>query len=99
MSIYFSLTDYSLIERPVFIGLDNYKELSHDALFWRSLQNTGVYALGCVVLGTITSVLIAVLLEQKLRGAGLVRAIVFLPTLIPVVSASIGWMWLYNGQY
>jgi multiple sugar transport system permease protein len=99
MSAYYSLTDYSLIESPIYVGLDNYAEMAHDGVFWTSLQNTATYALGCVVLGTIVSVLIAVLLEQQLRGSGLVRAIVFLPTLIPIVSASIGWLWLYNGQY
>lgn len=99
MSAYYSLSDYSLIESPVYIGMENYKEMAHDAVFWKSLKNTGIYALGCVVLGTIVSVLIAVLLEQRLRGSGLVRAIIFLPTLIPIVSASIGWLWLYNGQY
>ena len=99
MSAYYSLTDYSLIESPVFVGADNYREMGRDPVFWTALRNTGVYALGCVVLGTIVSVLIAVLLEQRLRGSGMVRAIVFLPTLIPIVSASIGWLWLYNGQY
>ncbi len=99
MSAYYSLTDYSLIESPVYVGMGNYEEMAHDAVFWKSLRNTGTYALGCVVLGTLISVLIAVLLEQRLRGSGLVRAIVFLPTLIPIVSASIGWLWLYNGQY
>ncbi len=99
MSGYYSLTDYTLIEKPVYVGADNYKEIASDALFWKSLKNTAVYTLGCVVLGSIVSVLIAVLLEQRLRGSNLVRALVFLPTLIPIVSASIGWLWLYNGQY
>jgi multiple sugar transport system permease protein len=98
MSIYFSLTDYSLLEPPAWVGLDNFREIAHDRVFWIALRNTAVYALACVVLGTALSVLIAALLEQRLRGAGAVRALVFLPTLIPIVSASIGWMWLYNAQ-
>lgn len=99
MSAYYSLTDYSLLEPPVPVGLDNYTEMAGDHLFWTALRNTAVYTLAAVVLGGAVSVLIAVLLEQRLRGTGLVRAVVFLPTLIPVVSASIGWLWLYNGQY
>jgi multiple sugar transport system permease protein len=99
MSAYYSLTDYSLIERPVAIGLDNYREMAGDALFWKALRNTGIYAAWSVLLGAIASVAIAVLLEQRLRGSGLVRALVFLPTLLPIVAAAIGWMWLYNGQY
>lgn len=99
MSIYYSFTDYSLLEPPVYVGMNNYSEIARDSLFWIALRNTAVFALACTVGSTILSVLIAALLEQRVRGAGLVRAIVFLPTLIPVVSASIGWMWLYNGQY
>jgi multiple sugar transport system permease protein len=99
MSAYYALTDYSLIEKPVYIGTDNFREIASDAFFWKALRNTSIYTLGCVVLGSLVSVLIAVLLEQRLRGSGLVRALVFLPTLIPIVSASIGWLWLYNGQY
>lgn len=99
MSAYYSLTDYSLLEPPVPVGLDNYTEMAGDHLFWTALRNTAVYTLTAVVLGGVLSALVAVLLEQRLRGTGLVRAVVFLPTLIPVVSASIGWLWLYNGQY
>src|SRR6185369_5230272 len=43
MSAYYSLTDYSLIESPVYIGAENYKEMAHDAVFWTSLKNTGIY--------------------------------------------------------
>lgn len=99
MSAYYSLTDYSLLEPPVYVGAANYREIATDATFWAALRNTVGYALAGVVLGSVVSVLMAVLLEQHLRGTALVRAIIFLPTLIPIVSASIGWMWLYNGQY
>ena len=73
ISLYISFTDYSLLEEPAWVGLGNYKEMAHDPVFWKALRNTGVYALSCVVLGTIASVLIAVLLEQRLRGRGLVQ--------------------------
>jgi multiple sugar transport system permease protein len=99
LAAYFSLTDYSLLEPPAPVGLANYAEISRDPLFYTALRNTLVYTLFSVSLGTIVSVALAVLLEQPLRARGLVRALVFLPTLIPVVSASIGWMWLYSGQF
>jgi multiple sugar transport system permease protein len=98
MSVYYSFTEYSLLEPPVFVGMENYREVLHDHLFWAALRNTAVFTLACTVLGVAGSTLIAVLLEQRLRGAGLVRAIVFLPTLIPVVAGSLGWMRLYSGQ-
>lgn len=99
MSLYYSLTDYTLLEGPVFVGLDNYRELLTDRLFATAIRNTLLFAAGSVVLSTALSVILAVLLEQRLRGAALVRAIVFVPTLVPVVSASVCWLWLYNAKF
>ncbi len=99
LSLYYSLTDYSLLEPPVFVGLDNYRELAGDAMFWTVVKNTLVYALGSVVGGTLLSIALAVLLERPLRGAAMVRAIVFLPTLVPAVSGAVCWLWLFNGRY
>lgn len=98
LSIYYSLTDYSLLEAPVFIGLDNYRELFSDPVFWISVRVTAIYALCSVLLSTIITIALAVLLNNKLRGVGIVRAIVFLPTLVPLVAAALGWMWLYDGE-
>jgi multiple sugar transport system permease protein len=98
LSLYYSLTDYSLIERPVWIGLENYGEMLGDRLVWVAVRNTVLYAAAAVALGAVLSVGIAALLEQGLRGSGAARAIVFLPTVVPVVAASIGWMWLYNAE-
>lgn len=96
MSVYYSFTDYALLEPPVWIGLDNYRAIASDKLFFLSLRNTLVYALGTVTLGTVLSLALAMLLDLPLRGRGLVRAIVFLPTLVPIVAVSLGWMWIYN---
>ncbi len=96
MSAFYSFTDYALLEPPVWIGLDNYRAIASDKLFFLSLKNTLVYALGTVTLGTIVSLALALLLDQPLRGRDLVRAIVFLPTLVPIVAVSLGWMWIYN---
>ena len=99
LSLYYSLTDYTLLEGPVFIGAGNYRELAGDALFLKAVGNTLYFAACSVVGSTLISIGLAVLLEKPIRGAGLVRAIVFLPTLVPIVSASVCFLWLYNGQY
>lgn len=96
MSVYYSFTDYALLEPPVWIGLDNYRAIATDSLFLLSLKNTLIYAVGTVVFGTIVSLALALLLDLPLRGRGLVQAIVFLPTLVPIVAVSLGWMWIYN---
>ncbi len=98
MSFYYSLTDYSLLEAPVFIGAENYRELMRDDLFWVTVRNTGVYALFSVTLGAALAIGLALLLNQRMKGVGLVRAVVFLPMLVPLVATALGWMWLFNGE-
>lgn len=98
LSLYYSFTDYSLLETPVWIGLGNFRELLSDAMFATAVGNTLYYALASVFLSTLVSVGIAALLERRLRGVGLVRAVVFLPTLVPVISACVCWGWLYNSK-
>lgn len=97
-AFYYSLCDYSVLLPPVFIGFDNYVDLLHDGLFWKSLYNTTYYALGSVGLGLFTSLGLALLLNSKIRGLGVYRTIFFLPSLMPVVASSILWVWMYNGQ-
>jgi len=97
-ALYYSLTDYSVLLPPVFIGLDNYLDLVKDPLFWKSLYNTAFYALGSVSLGAITSLGLALLLNARVKALALYRTLFFLPSLMPVVASSILWMWMYSGE-
>ena len=54
-SLYFSFCDYSILKAPVWSGLENYRQLVHDELFWKSLRNTLFYAGLAVPLGTVKS--------------------------------------------
>lgn len=96
LSLYYSLSDYSLLEAPIYIGLDNYRELLGDATFHTTLLNTAFYAVAAVILGTIAAVGLALLLAAPRRGVGLARAAVFVPTLVPIVAAALGWTWMFN---
>jgi multiple sugar transport system permease protein len=97
-ALYYSLCDYSVLLPPVFIGLGNYSDLVTDVLFWKSLWNTSVYAVGAVAGGSIVSLLLALLLNTRVWGLAAYRTIFFLPSLMPVVAGSILWMWMYNGE-
>jgi multiple sugar transport system permease protein len=98
LSIAYSFTDYSLLDPPVFVGLDNYREMLADPALARATLNTFLFCLLNVSLGTILSVAIALLLEQRLPFSALARLVVFLPTLVPVVAGSLGWMWVLNAD-
>lgn len=98
LSLYYSFCDYSLLQEPVWVGLDNYRELFADPVFWRSLWNTGYYALFALPGGMLVSVGLALLLNQNIRGQALYRTIIFLPSLVPVVASSMLWLWLFNAK-
>jgi multiple sugar transport system permease protein len=98
LAVYYSFTDYSVLLPPVYVGFDNYRELFGDPLFWRSLYNTTVFAVGSLGLSLFVSLLLALLLNARIRFISLYRTLFFLPTLVPIVASSILWMGMYNGE-
>lgn len=100
MSMYYSLTDFPLLESPLWIGADNYARLLTDPDFHLSLRNTVVYAGVVIPLSITVAVILAALLNTRgLRWKRYFEAAIFIPTLMPLVAASMIWMWLFNGQY
>lgn len=98
LSLYYSFCDYSLLEPPVWIGTENYRELFSDPEFYRTLKNTGLYALMALPAGMLISIGLALMLNAPIRGQSIYRTIIFLPSLVPVVASAMVWMWLFNGK-
>lgn len=98
LSFYYSLCDYSLLQPPVYVGLANYRELLADGVFWKSLFNTGLFALMALPGGLMLALALAMLLNLPLRGQALYRTIVFLPSLVPLVASAMLWLWIFNGR-
>ncbi len=83
-----------------YAGLSNYQRLlTNDPLFWKALLNTATYTLWAVPLGLTGSLLLAVLLNQKIKARGLFRALFYIPTLVPAAAASYLWRYLLNAEY
>ena len=100
MSLYYSFTDYPLLERPLWVGLGNYLALLTDRDFHIGLKNTLIYVVLLVPLSSVLSVVIAGLLCTKgLKGVAFFQGAVFVPTLVPLVATSMVWMWLLNGKH
>jgi multiple sugar transport system permease protein len=75
-SFFLSLTKYSIVRDPVFIGLQNYVDIfTRDRLFWVALEKTAVYAGATVILGVVGSLMLALLLDQKLFGTSFLRTL------------------------
>jgi multiple sugar transport system permease protein len=98
MSLYYSLTDFSVLQSPRFIGLANYQELFGDDVFRTALVNTVTYALGAIPLGIVVALSLAMLLNTGVRGMAVFRTIFFLPSLVPSVALAILWLWIFNGE-
>jgi multiple sugar transport system permease protein len=99
-SLYFSLTRYDLIQKPVFIGLDNYVfMLTKDARFWTVIGNTIYYVAFSVPLSIATAFLIANLLNTKIYGRSFFRGVIYIPSIVPAVCTAMVWLLLLNMQY
>jgi multiple sugar transport system permease protein len=98
LSLYYSFCDYSLLQKPVWRGAENYKLLFRDEVFYRSLWNTFYYALLALPAGLFVSLGLALMLNVKIRGQSVYRTIIFLPSLVPTVAAAMLWLWLFNSR-
>jgi multiple sugar transport system permease protein len=96
---WYSLTDFSLFQPPRFVGLANYQRMAADAKLWKSLYNTLFLTVTGVPLSLIIALAGAHVLNLPVRGQPLFRALVYLPTIIPVVAGGFLWRWLLNAQY
>ncbi len=95
-SLYYSFTFYPVLRSPRWIGVDNYLNLFDDPRFLISLWNSSYYALGAVPIGTLFGILLALLLNMRVRGLSTFRTLFFLPSITPVVAAAMVWMWMFN---
>lgn len=98
MTLYFSFTDYPILERPLWTGLDNFKALLTDPVFALVLKNTLIYAALSIPLQTVAALAVAALLNNPLKGVGFYRAAVFVPAIVPTVACAMIWYWLFNGE-
>lgn len=98
-SLYYSFRDTTMLNNGSYIGLDNYRDLLHDDLFWRSLKNTFYYTIAYVLIGSVLAVGLALLLNRDVSGQGIYRSVIYLPTIVPLVAASVVWIYILHPAY
>ncbi len=96
VSAYISLTDYALAGTPRFVGLENYRRLFSDNLFWQAVRVTLTYALIVVPMWIVSSLTLALIMNQKLRGVAAFRTVYYLPAVLSGVATAMLWAWLFN---
>ncbi len=98
-SIYYSFCDYSVLRPPIYIGLKNYSNLMHDEIFRIALMNTAQYAVVALPLSALVALVLALLLNTKVKGMTFYRALFYVPSLVPAVAMGVLITWIFNGQY
>jgi ABC-type sugar transport system permease subunit/ABC-type glycerol-3-phosphate transport system substrate-binding protein len=98
-SLIYGFCDYSVLSSPRWVGLQNFVDLLEDEVFWTALRNTLLFVLFALPLGLLFAFFAALMLDANVRGSGIYRTLVFLPSLTPVVATAFVWLWIFNAQY
>jgi multiple sugar transport system permease protein len=94
-SIIISFTRYDVLSEARYVGAANYRELFTDPLFAKSVANT-LYMLVRIPLTMAISLAIALMLNRAVRAIGFYRTAFYMPAIVPMVAASLLWVWLFN---
>ncbi len=95
-SFLLSFTSWDLLNPIEFVGLSNYKQLIHDPVFYKMLSNTFVFATSVSIFGVIIPLILASILNNKIRGSEFFKCAYFLPFITPMVVIAIVWGWIFD---
>jgi putative chitobiose transport system permease protein len=93
--VVYSFTDFSIVTPPEFIGLDNYVQLLGDDTFWLALQHSLIYLLVTPIL-IVLSIALAIMVNRRLRGVSVFRALYFVPAVAGSIAIGLSWRWLFE---
>lgn len=98
-SLYLSFSKSNIFGGSEWVGLDNYIRLfTKDIEFWKSVRITLLYALLSMPIGVIGALLLAILLNNQIKGIGAFRTIYFMPAVLPEVAVALLWRWMFNSE-
>jgi len=95
-AVYFSFTDYDLFRPPNWVGLRNYVALFNDALFLSALRNSILFAVVVTAVQTFLALVMAAVLNQKVRGIGFFRAAFYMPSITSSVVITLIFLWMFQ---
>lgn len=91
-----SFVQWDLLNPIKFVGFENYREIFHDGLFYKILGNTIVFALSTSLFGVIIPLILASILNTKIRGSEFFKGAYFLPFITPMVVVGVVWAWIFD---
>ena len=98
-SFVLSFTEYDVINSPIYIGAQNYRDIADDPKIVTAMRNTLVFTLMLVPLTMAVGLALAMLLAHAGRAAGFFRTAFYLPNMTPPVAVGILFLFLFNGTY
>jgi raffinose/stachyose/melibiose transport system permease protein len=97
-SFFYGFYDWNGLSQPVYIGLKNFKEILSDQVFWLSFKNN-IFIVVASIFGQIPlGLIIAIVLNRKLKGAGFFRSAFFMPMILSTVVVGLLWSTILNSQ-
>lgn len=97
-NFWFSFNNVNKFNISTFNGIENYKQLIADGEVWKTFGNTLKYVICTVPVGLFLSILIAALLNSKIKGKSIYRTLYFLPSVTMAAAVAMVWKWIYNEQ-
>ena len=99
MSVFYSVCDYDVLSTPVYVGSLNYTDMWTDEVYWKALRNTIYFAALSLPLCLVVSLLLAVMLNNKVWFRPAFRTFFYLPSLVPMIATAMIWLWIFNGGF
>jgi multiple sugar transport system permease protein len=98
-SVVLSFTDYSIVQSPNWVGLQNYQAMfTTDPSFWPSVWNSLYYSFVSVPLALVVALALALVLNMRATGIGLYRTLFYLPSVVPPIASTIVFMVMLSPQ-
>ena len=91
-----SFVDWDLLSPMKFVGLSNFKDVLTDSTFVQVLINTFVFAIASSVFAVIIPLVLACILNTKIRGSNFYKPAYFLPFITPMIVIAIVWQWVFD---
>ncbi len=93
--VYYSFTDFNIVNPPVWVGLSNYQALLHDDVFWQALAHSFIYLLVTPVL-IFFCIILAIVVNRKLPGINAFRALYYIPVISGSIAIGISWRLIFD---
>ncbi len=91
-----SFTDWDLLNNIQFVGLSNYKSILSEKYFLQVLSNTFIYTVAVSVLAVIIPLILACILNSKIKGSEFFKATLFIPYITPMIVVALVWQWIFD---